>query len=178
MSLCSPNPQDIPENTTMLLPDKAFFHITSQILQSARHEILISTFKMELPENPKHHELTRLLTLLTKANSKLKQIKVLLHYDKDHPGRPRTNLHTAYYLQQHGIRVKHLRPGRIIHSKIILIDQKVLIIGSHNWSVSSIERNFELSILTKNTDLIHETRDIFLHHWNVSENFPKPPPGT
>jgi len=46
-------------------------------------------------------------------------------------------------------KVKELYSKKIIHSKMMLIDDKILILGSHNYTFSGLELNQELSIIIK-----------------------------
>lgn len=51
---------------------------------------------------------------------------------------------TAYF------KVKRLYSKKIIHSKMMIIDDEVLILGSHNYTFSGLELNQELSIIITN----------------------------
>lgn len=44
-----------------------------------------------------------------------------------------------------------------MHAKIVIVDNKAAIIGSHNWSESALRYNHEASILTRDPDTIKET---------------------
>jgi hypothetical protein len=54
-----------------------------------------------------------------------------------------------------------------IHAKAVLIDDKILIIGSHNWNRDSLDSSSEASIITRNPDTISAFLNIFEQKWNA-----------
>jgi len=49
-----------------------------------------------------------------------------------------------------GIRAKQLETSRLVHVKLMIIDDKHIIIGSHNYTQNAFNLNYELSVLIKN----------------------------
>ena len=43
-------------------------------------------------------------------------------------------------------------PETVTHSKVVVIDDKQLVIGSHNWTRNSLARTEELSVLVDSPD--------------------------
>ncbi len=63
----------------------------------------------------------------------------------------------------------------IMHNKFAIIDNKVLITGSYNWTHSAEELNNEnLLIIKEDSNLIREFRQEFIKLWNRSEIVAKP----
>ena len=56
------------------------------------------------------------------------------------------NKKTVKILEKNGIKVKFYPPERCLHSKLCLIDEKILFIGSHNYTYSAMNRNSETSV--------------------------------
>lgn len=50
-------------------------------------------------------------------------------------------------LQGIGAKAKRLLTNKLVHVKMILIDGKILVIGSHNFSQSAFSMNYELSVI-------------------------------
>lgn len=55
-------------------------------------------------------------------------------------------------LQQNGIKAKKPVSRRLLHSKIIIVDEKHLVIGSHNYTQNAFTSNFESSVILRNCD--------------------------
>lgn len=51
------------------------------------------------------------------------------------------------YLKNFKIKARTLKDNRVLHSKFIIIDEKILVIGSHNMTSNAISRNLETSIV-------------------------------
>jgi phosphatidylserine/phosphatidylglycerophosphate/cardiolipin synthase-like enzyme len=52
-------------------------------------------------------------------------------------------------LKSVGISAKRYKGSRLLHTKLIIIDEEILIIGSHNYTASAMQHNLELSISLK-----------------------------
>jgi phosphatidylserine/phosphatidylglycerophosphate/cardiolipin synthase-like enzyme len=60
------------------------------------------------------------------------------------------NAHTIVpELTSVGIRVRRLGDSRVLHSKLLIIDSSVLVIGSHNFTRNAFTSNIETSIITE-----------------------------
>jgi len=53
------------------------------------------------------------------------------------------------YLNQQGIEARQLNTARIVHCKLMIIDDKIIILGSHNYTQHAFTLNYELSIILK-----------------------------
>ncbi len=58
-----------------------------------------------------------------------------------------TPLDTAKILQSAGCFVKQPKVKKIIHAKMMILDDKILILGSHNYTQSAFTMNQEVSII-------------------------------
>lgn len=166
----------IPDIQPILLWNHNYYKTLFPLLTRATKEILISAFKIEVPKTAKDYALKTILSPLTSQKSPRPNIRILLHWSQNTPGPPRENIIAAHYLSSHGIHIKHFKTTRIIHAKIIIIDEKYLILGSHNLSSSSLQHNLELSVLLHHPEPIQDARENFLHYWDQAIDFPRPPP--
>lgn len=62
--------------------------------------------------------------------------------------------HAIPFLLDVGVDVQQYKNSGILHSKIIIIDKKHLILGSHNLTQSAFSSNVEVSILLENFEKI------------------------
>jgi phosphatidylserine/phosphatidylglycerophosphate/cardiolipin synthase-like enzyme len=61
-------------------------------------------------------------------------------------------------LKENGVEAKRLYSKKLLHTKLILIDDDFAILGSHNYTQNAFERNMELSAiipLDKTNNLFH-----------------------
>jgi phosphatidylserine/phosphatidylglycerophosphate/cardiolipin synthase-like enzyme len=57
---------------------------------------------------------------------------------------------------------------QILHAKAVLIDDKVLFIGSHNWDIDSLRSSQQVSIMTTDNQVISDFLIIFEEKWQSS----------
>ncbi|MBU5635967.1 phospholipase [Geomonas sp. Red69] len=81
---------------------------------------------------------------LAQARARGVEVTVILE-GEDSVGRD--NRAAAGYLARKGVRVRFTRDRRTTHAKAVVIDDRFVIIGSHNLSHAALTRNRELSVL-------------------------------
>jgi phosphatidylserine/phosphatidylglycerophosphate/cardiolipin synthase-like enzyme len=81
---------------------------------------------------------------------------VLERGEPDAGGLNRNNAETAERLKRGGIRVCMDAPDRVTHTKLVVIDRRYLLIGSHNLTQSALKYNHEASIWIDSAPLAEE----------------------
>lgn len=64
------------------------------------------------------------------------------------------------YLTRAGVEV-HESDSSYIHAKVIIVDQKIAILGSINLTKTSLDENRELSVITEDKKIIHQLSELF-----------------
>lgn len=64
-------------------------------------------------------------------------------------------------LKSLGIKVFVTNSSRKMHIKLVLIDEKIAIIGSHNLTISGFELNHEMSLVVDAPDVVARCTDFF-----------------
>lgn len=72
---------------------------------------------------------------------------------------------TAKILKDNNVNAKIKDIERVIHTKLMLIDEEITILGSHNYTKNAFEKNLECSILIFCEKLNRELRDYFQNIW-------------
>lgn len=54
------------------------------------------------------------------------------------------------------------------HSKLIMIDRSIAIVGSHNLSNTSLKKNREISVMIIDQKIINTLTNIFFYDWNLA----------
>lgn len=70
----------------------------------------------------------------------------------------------AAYLQKAGVNI-HYTKKIIIHAKVMIIDNQMAVIGSINLTRSSLEDNRELSVITRDAEVIAQLNKIYAQDW-------------
>ena len=62
-----------------------------------------------------------------------------------------------------GIKVRKLATKNLIHAKMMIIDNEILILGSHNYTQSAFTMNQEVSIIIKGREYLERFCKFFEH---------------
>lgn len=133
----------------MLLTNKEYFTALGNKIKTAREEILVSMYLFRTTDN-RHNLATQLREDLMSAASRGVKVTVLLEKE----GRERKgsslnydNADTAKLLTRSGVKVYFDTPKTTTHTKLVIIDNRFVFIGSHNFTDSALRYNNEASVM-------------------------------
>ena len=147
---------------TILLTNKDYLPALIKAIDEAQSEIFMSifSFKAGIHKNsyPDH-----ILMHLAKAVKRGVNVEVILETSGRLNDELNTqNKQTGKLLEERGVNVYFDSPRTTTHTKMIVIDEKVLILGSHNFTQSALKYNNEISIMLSRPDLAKGARDYML----------------
>ncbi|MDD5505093.1 MAG: phospholipase D family protein [Candidatus Omnitrophica bacterium] len=153
----------------MFLIDHQYLPFATALIESAKKEILISTFKLEITDKPRGRALFNFFNTLIKKRQAGVKIKILFNCHDDRRSTPKTNFSSSATLKKHGIDIRHLKDNRCCHAKTMIIDRQHAVIGSHNLSVMSCLSNFEISYIVEDLPSINALSTVFDHSFNAAK---------
>ncbi len=181
----SPNPDinQVEEQTEKIIPvcNRDYFYHMHAELQNASSSIHIVQFQMRYyPSYPSSHS-NIFLNDLIEAKERGVDVKVMLEGGEDFLGENFTEdqIKAQEYLESGGVEVKFDGEGITTHAKLIVIDKRVVILGSTNWNYYALDRNNEASVLIKSNEIGEHYDDYFHKLWNqweikINEFMPDP----
>ncbi|HON57104.1 MAG TPA: phospholipase D-like domain-containing protein [bacterium] len=142
------------KNNYSVLPliDKEYYNILLNEISAAENSIDVIMYIIE-----KHAAVKKILdALIAKKKQGLRVRVIVSDADKTvNPALYDCNNYNVDYLNLNGVTAMINKNNSTTHDKLILIDNKTLIIGAHNWSYSALFRSSETSLLIKaENDLI------------------------
>jgi phosphatidylserine/phosphatidylglycerophosphate/cardiolipin synthase-like enzyme len=72
------------------------------------------------------------------------------------------NRQTGKLLEEKGVKVYFDSPRQTTHTKLIVIDERLIFLGSHNFTQAALKYNNEISILLDRPDLAIHARNYML----------------
>ena len=141
------------------------------VISSARRSLFFSTFKAHLTKKPIGFGCNKILDSLLEAIRRGVEVKVLLECGDMSKSIVKLNRIVAGRLASAGAKVRYLPGKRVVHAKIILSDSLWLLAGSHNWSVGSLRRNFEISFLIRESEVGVSVQSFFEKEWDRACDF-------
>jgi len=145
----------------LILTDNEFLPTARALIESATRSIDISTFKAEITTKPRGLALLHFFkALLLRAKAGVK-VRFLINWNQERRSCPKTNLYVITELKKSNVDIRHLKNNRCCHAKAIIVDNKKMIIGSHNLSVKSCHNNFEVSYIVSSPDEVDSLSSVF-----------------
>ena len=146
----------------ILLTNEDYLPALIKAIDEAQSEIFISIFSFKAGVHKSSYP-DRILMHLAKAVKRGVNVKVILETS----GRLNDELNaqnrqTGKILEEQGVKVYCDSPRTTTHTKMIVIDEKVLILGSHNLTQSALKYNNEISIMLSRPDLAKGARNYML----------------
>ena len=156
---------------TQLLVAREYLSRVPAILEGAKTSIQVVQFVMQLKGKSAKMSSRELgIKLAAKVRDGVK-VQALLNSAGGGWRAPALNRQAAQWLQERGVEVRTLGSSRTCHAKMLMIDDEIAIVGSHNWTPYALERNFEVSVLVRDAGCVGQLARHFDELWKVSQPF-------
>jgi phosphatidylserine/phosphatidylglycerophosphate/cardiolipin synthase-like enzyme len=138
------------------------------LFAAARTSIDVCMFHIAVPDAG--HPTFRLLDALRSAHARGVAVRVLMDQDRaSDPYRSTIiNSPAKALLDAAGIACRLDHTDRLLHSKFVLIDGTLVILGSHNWTAGSYFQFDDLSVAVSSPLLAQELGTRFATLWELS----------
>lgn len=146
----------------VLLRNQEYFPSLSTAIDEAKSEIIMSFFlfkagvhKNSLPD--------KVLSGLVRAARRGVNVIVILEKSGGNDRSPDAeNNRTKRFLEEKGVKVYFDSLQKTTHTKLVVIDSRLVLLGSHNLTQSALKYNNEISLLIDRPDLAREARAYML----------------
>ena len=127
--------------------DRAYEPIAIQLIDQATSSIVLSLYVVQAPDDARH-PVTRLLRDLMDAAQRGVAVTVYLN-TKLRGVEPDAVAQAAWVarLTTAGVRVVPIRSTRMVHDKLLIVDERYVLEGSTNWTVTALKTNWESNTL-------------------------------
>jgi Phosphatidylserine/phosphatidylglycerophosphate/cardiolipin synthases and related enzymes len=146
----------------ILLTNEDYFPALLKAIDEAQSEIFMSIFSFKAGVHKNSYP-DRILGHLAKAVKRGVKVTVILEITgRGDDELSVQNRQTGKLLEEKGVKVYFDSPRTTTHTKLIVIDERLVILGSHNWTQSALKHNNEISILLERPDLAKRARNYML----------------
>lgn len=146
----------------ILLPDREYYPMAKKLIERANKTILVTIYVIKYDPREENDPVNVLLRELVKAKKRGLDVRVLVD-----DATQRSYKQTIKFLRDNGVLVRLDESSRITtHVKLVIVDHKYLLIGSHNWTESALSYNHEYSALIISPDLAKNVEMYFESLWN------------
>lgn len=105
---------------------------------AARQSISIIMFAWEVPRVGHYKKVMQLNDTLRAAKQRGVSVRCIVHFHKSHSE-----------LRRMGIEARKVHIGGLLHTKLVIIDNRTACIGSHNFTERAFSTNAEASVILK-----------------------------
>lgn len=143
----------LPAKDIEFLEGKDYFPRVKQLLERAESSIYVVMYEMryyhEYPLSPSN----QLIQELIKAVKRGVNVMVILDISSHNEKNTKRNREAGKILRKNGVMVRYDSLDIITHTKLLLIDNKYCIVGSHNWTYFGLSKNNEVSVMVESPSL-------------------------
>lgn len=152
----------------MILIDNQFLPYAQSLISAARNEIDITTYNVEYTTHTRGVKLSEFFRTLIAASKGGVRVRFLLHWRTSRAGVILSTKYAVREFKKKNLDVRFLKNNRCCHAKILIVDRQVAIVGSHNLSVASCYRNFEVSNTISAPPALAKLAEVFETNWRYS----------
>jgi hypothetical protein len=139
------------------IDNRAYGNAVLQAIDNAKDSVYVAMYAMYLQlgeaANP-----ALLVNALIAAKNRGVEVKVYLD---NTPDNAQGNQAAYKLLKDAGVEVYSIASAYKLHAKLIIIDDRIVIDGSSNWTQEAIENNFESDLLVDNGDVAKKEEAFF-----------------
>ncbi|MFC1513072.1 phospholipase D-like domain-containing protein [Thermodesulfobacteriota bacterium] len=135
-----------------LLADKKYYETITHLIRTAKKRIDITMFVFKASQAKKNRP-RHILQELATARKRGVRIQVILEKSGYDDNLNMENQRTANRLRRNGISVAFDSSKTTTHAKLAVIDQRLCLLGSHNFTHSALATNHETSLLIDSREL-------------------------
>ncbi|MEW6426627.1 MAG: phospholipase D-like domain-containing protein [Thermodesulfobacteriota bacterium] len=139
-------------NEVRVLADGDYYPALEQAIDGAQRQIRMVMFLFR-PTGSGNNRPAKIIAALGRARKRGVDVRVILEAAKDDSSLNSSNRAAARKLREQGIAVFYDTPTTTTHAKMVVIDGRTSVVGSHNLTQSALSRNHELSLIIDNRDL-------------------------
>jgi len=142
---------------TIPVVDRKYFPSAQRIIKESKESISIAMFVAKRGE-----KVDNLIEELKKAAGRGVKIRVLLD------DRLTANQLTKKFLEEKNIEARFDSPEKTTHNKIIISDEKIVLIGSTNWTEMSLGYANEANVMIEDRKMAEYFQEYFDYLWKDS----------
>ena len=142
------------------LDRREYYNKALSLIKNANNSIYLLMFVAKYDPRDPEDPANDLLIAICRAKERGLTVKVVLDEET-----MKAYSETIELLREHNVSIKIWKGRATMHAKILIIDNKHVLIGSHNWTESGLWYNIEASIYTTDTEAVDEAKKLFEYVW-------------
>ena len=160
----------LPTKDVQVITDREYFSVVRTCFREARSSIAVMMFEAAYYDKYPNSPTNLLIRELIAAHKRGVEVKVILEKRKERDRTQKNNMKTGRMLSEAGVKVAYDPVEVTTHTKLLIIDGEISIVGSTNWTYSALEKNHEVSVFIRSPDVAKDLKDYFQRVWKTCVN--------
>ena len=143
------------------LIDSGYFPVVKRLINSAQKSVQVMMFEAsyyrEYPGSPSN----QLIEAVADAGKRGLKVEVILEIKKKTERTTKRNLKTGQILKKAGVEVIVDPEHTTTHTKLLIIDGNIVVLGSTNWTYNALTKNREISTVIYSEESAKHLQDYF-----------------
>ncbi len=159
--MCCSNCMALNVNNLELLLDRDYFPEVKKRIAEANSSIRMIMFEASYYKKFKNSPSNQLIDALIEAKNRGVKVEAVLDVRQKNDRNTERNIDTAKRLKRAGVDVVIDSEKTTTHSKLLIIDEKIVVIGSTNWTYNALSSNHETSVVFDSKAAASELLEFF-----------------
>lgn len=160
----------LPARDVQVIPDREYFAVVQTCFGEARSSIAMMMFEAAYYGRYPNSPTNLLIRELIAARRRGVEVKVILEKRKEPDRTQKNNMKTGRMLSEAGVKVAYDPVAVTTHTKLLIIDGEISIVGSTNWTHSALEKNHEVSVIIRSPEVAKDLQNYFQSVWKTCVN--------
>jgi cardiolipin synthase len=157
----------LPAHDVQVLTDRDYFQTVLKCFKEAQSSIKVMLFEASYYEKYPKSPTNVLIQELVAAHKRGVAVKVILERRDERHRASVSNEKTGTILFREGVDVVYDPATITTHTKLLIVDGKISVVGSTNWTYSALEKNHEVSVLIHSSEVAQRLQDYFQTIWKT-----------
>ena len=151
----------LPAEDVRVVANEQYFKVAQELIKGAKRSVRVMMFEMVYYQNRSHSPTNILLKELIDARKRGAHVEVILEVREGEDRTTKGNRRTGKILSEGGVEVIFDSPSKTTHTKVMIIDEQIALLGSTNWTYSALTNNNEVAVLIRSKEVAKELLDYF-----------------
>ncbi|RPJ11414.1 MAG: hypothetical protein EHM36_01455 [Deltaproteobacteria bacterium] len=156
-----PSSHALPAEDVQLVTDSQYFQTAQKMIRESKESIRVMMFEMGYYDEHPNTPSNLLVKELIEAKKRGVKVEVILDVREGENRTTKRNRHTGKVLSRGGVEVIYDPLSKTTHAKLMIVDGKMILMGSTNWTYYALTNNHEVAVLIKSKEVSREMIDYF-----------------
>lgn len=145
-----------------------FLHTVLYLIAGANSRVWFTMFQVSSAINRRGSKVARIIEAISEAQKRGCDVRVIVHQSLYNKQIGEQNSVIKKQLEQLGIPCRGYAGGGALHMKVILVDERFTVLGSHNMTERAMQSNAELSVAVDSRQFAVDMAEMYRDIWHKS----------